>query len=81
MEHLMAMYPDNVTIYELGHSGEGREMYAMRISRGEEPSGDEPTVEKRAFVVTGAQHAREVRSFQLNCMLLTHRDRFTYFMP
>lgn len=65
MEHLAAMYPDNVTIYELGHSGEGREMYAMRISRGSQQDGDKPRIEKKAFVVTGAQHAREASPFRI----------------
>ncbi|EJD07834.1 uncharacterized protein FOMMEDRAFT_137991 [Fomitiporia mediterranea MF3/22] len=59
LEHLAALYPENVTIHELGHSAEGREMYAMRITGGNVLNEDGQTRVKRGFVISGAQHARE----------------------
>lgn len=50
------LYPDIVQLVNIGHSAEGREMVAMRISKGSGGS----LKQKAGFVVTGAQHAREV---------------------
>ncbi|TFY75188.1 hypothetical protein EWM64_g8825 [Hericium alpestre] len=67
---LAATYPDLVSVVSLGHSGEGREMYALEISAG--PSWNKGSHEQKwrvpegndveeplGFVITGAQHARE----------------------
>ena len=59
MEHLAALYPANVSISELGHSAEGREMYTMRISGGASVDRDGRAILKKGFVIFGAQHARE----------------------
>ena len=61
MEHLVALHPARVSLYELGHSAQGREMLAMRVSSGPRRKGlKQGSKEKRGFVITGAQHAREV---------------------
>ncbi|TFY70250.1 hypothetical protein EVG20_g2767 [Dentipellis fragilis] len=64
-------YPQQVTLVQLGHSGEGREMYAVEIqgvgelgsgsgsASGEEEGGGGGEKREMGFVVTGAQHARE----------------------
>lgn len=56
-------------VHKLGHSGQGREMVGLTISKGQTQekrqrmeNQPEPEV-KPAFVIIGAQHAREVRSF------------------
>ncbi|TFY63501.1 hypothetical protein EVJ58_g3211 [Rhodofomes roseus] len=51
---MAGMYPDLVQLVNIGHSAEGREMAAMRISK----PGTKTKV-KPGFVLTGAQHARE----------------------
>jgi hypothetical protein len=78
---LAAAYPQQVAIVPLGHSGEGREMFALEISSSAaavrpgasvvshdqklqvvlDGKGKESGVNPRCgFLVTGAQHAREV---------------------
>ncbi|KAJ6481437.1 peptidase M14 [Mycena vitilis] len=52
IEKLALVHPESVTVLELGHSGEGREMLGMKISA----PGKE---NKLGFVVLGPQHARE----------------------
>ncbi|KAF8879285.1 hypothetical protein BD779DRAFT_1612929 [Infundibulicybe gibba] len=65
MRELAAIHPDTVSITELGHSGQGREMRGMTISRPDEPDGKgarkerERSIPRLGFVITGAQHARE----------------------
>lgn len=68
MHDLASLHPDRIHIDDLGHSAEGREMYAMRLYRPEtelmkkkrkESTGQ---ADKPGFVIIGAQHAREVRS-------------------
>ncbi|KXN81964.1 Putative metallocarboxypeptidase ECM14 [Leucoagaricus sp. SymC.cos] len=61
MRELASLHPDLVTIHNLGHSAEGREMLAMTLST---PSSNStlrriPGVGKLGFVIVGAQHARE----------------------
>lgn len=81
---LAAAYPRQVSIVPLGHSGEGREMFALEItagastnSRSHDPNsqvvlnrkgkGKENAVNlRRGFLITGAQHAREVGPFALS---------------
>ena len=60
LEHIAALFPERVTLFELGHSAEGREMYAVRISSNADTvvRGGE---RRKGFVISGAQHAREVR--------------------
>lgn len=83
---LAAAYPEQVTIVPLGHSGEGREMFALEISASSESvaaagasqdrshdqnplvvfrgKGKERGTNPRCgFLVTGAQHAREVSCY------------------
>jgi len=65
---LVAFYPNTTQVHKLGHSGEGREMVGITISKGAEL---EKTMQKKknhprpytkpSFVIIGAQHAREVR--------------------
>jgi hypothetical protein len=86
---LAAAYPKQVTIVPLGHSGEGREMFALEISAlsesapgasgaqasagygshdqnpqvlfgGKGKEKERGTNPRCGFLVTGAQHAREV---------------------
>ena len=64
MNEMARSYPDLVELVNLGHTGEGREMVAMKLSKAA-PSlqGEGPypnSVRKTGFVITGAQHAREV---------------------
>ncbi|KAL4247356.1 Inactive metallocarboxypeptidase ECM14 [Abortiporus biennis] len=58
------LYPDLVNIVNIGHSAEGREMFALEISKdktfqmhGNNTGHD--LGKKVGFLVTGAQHARE----------------------
>ncbi|TBU48939.1 Zn-dependent exopeptidase [Dichomitus squalens] len=64
MEDLAITYPGIVQFDYIGHTGEGREMLAMRLSKptslnltGEDAHAS--NVRKMGFVITGAQHARE----------------------
>ncbi|PPR04132.1 hypothetical protein CVT26_001324 [Gymnopilus dilepis] len=73
LEQLVATYPNVTRLTNLGHSAEGREMFALTISSGEyknakkkkkkkekERKGRTPREsEKLGFVIVGAQHARE----------------------
>jgi hypothetical protein len=73
---LTALHPNTMQLHKLGHSGQGREMVSMTISKGPGAAqmGDkergmtrkqsEPYA-KPAFVIVGAQHAREVRFYVL----------------
>lgn len=69
MRELEELHPGLVKVNNIGHSGMGREMLSLTISKEgkaatrqgrkkEKPSNDGV---KLAFVITGAQHAREVR--------------------
>lgn len=65
---LAVQHPSTVSTIHLGHSGQGREMRGLKISSGptgvkktEYRKGVDPS-QKLGFVVTGAQHAREVRA-------------------
>jgi hypothetical protein len=73
---LAAAYPQQVAIVPLGHSGEGREMFALEISSAAAAAGASGVSHDQksqvvldgkgganprcGFLVTGAQHAREV---------------------
>lgn len=60
------------SLVELGHSAEGREMYGLKIVSAD--TGLKKT-EKKAFVISGAQHAREVNGFGsifLSCCPTSH---------
>ena len=85
MAQLTKEYPDYVSLVNLGHSAQGREMLGLRISKPESTPrppkkknvADDDDLEsmrsrrkerereegegKMGFVITGAQHAREVR--------------------
>ena len=67
MEDLATAHPSLVQLVPLGHSGEGREMVGLKISKDASPSpflqsqsGRSSSTKKLGFVITGAQHAREV---------------------
>ncbi|KAJ7069098.1 peptidase M14 [Mycena amicta] len=49
---LVELHPESVSLLELGHTAEGREMLGLRVSK---PSN----ATKLGFVVMGPQHARE----------------------
>ena len=80
LEQLVTTYPNVTRLTNLGHSAEGREMFALTISSGEyknakkkkkkkekERKGRTPREsEKLGFVIVGAQHAREVSGFKDN---------------
>ncbi|KAI8970884.1 hypothetical protein BD414DRAFT_501498 [Trametes punicea] len=62
MQEMASTYPDLVELINLGHSSEGREMLALRISKGDSQfsKSDGLSMSKKVgFVITGAQHARE----------------------
>lgn len=80
MDHLAALYPEHVSLYELGHSAEGREMLAMHIHEGYSEVENIDTKRKtrtpngkKGFVIMGAQHAREV------CFVVVLHSLLTYF--
>lgn len=80
MDHLAALYPEHVSLYELGHSAEGREMLAMHIHGGYSEGENVDTKRKtgtpngkKGFVIMGAQHAREV------CSVVDLSSLLTYF--
>ena len=52
---LLDLYPDNVKLVPIGHTAENREIYAIEIFKDERARTKKP-----GFVITGAQHAREV---------------------
>ncbi|KAJ7018692.1 peptidase M14 [Mycena alexandri] len=52
MTDLARLHPDSVSILQLGHSGEEREMLGMKISTPNKTA-------KLGFIVLGPQHARE----------------------
>ena len=56
MHDIANLHPDIVNLVPLGHSGEAREMYAMSISR----KSENTPRRKLGFLISGAQHAREV---------------------
>ncbi|KAI0646349.1 hypothetical protein C8Q79DRAFT_962203 [Trametes meyenii] len=51
--------PDLVQLVNLGHTAQGREMFAMQLSRPADELKRTSVVKKTGFVITGAQHARE----------------------
>jgi hypothetical protein len=69
-----------VKVLRVGISGEGRDVLAVQISRGEDGQGRERGVGKRGggkmgFVITGAQHAREVSTTGYPPYALSHPPR------
>lgn len=70
IHELARLYPETASVFELGHSAEGREMWGLKISR--QSSANESATPKLGFVITGAQHAREVRSFLSFCAALSN---------
>lgn len=64
MHEMARLYPDLITVTGIGHSAEGREMYALEISADKKARGrgSSQAKSKPGFVVTGAQHSREVCS-------------------
>lgn len=68
MYELADVYPNLTRVVPLGHSGEGREMLGLEISRGysAEDAFAKPGLDpsrRLGFVIMGAQHAREVGRF------------------
>ncbi|CAL1710857.1 unnamed protein product [Somion occarium] len=79
VQDLRAEYPALVDIVSIGHSAEGREMFAVEIStdnktqkiNGGSRSNHSESAKKLGFVLTGAQHAREWIATS-TAMYLTH---------
>lgn len=66
VDELVELHPNLVTRTNIGHSSEGREMYALTISRPKANGTNTSGYARRVgFVLTGAQHAREVSSLVL----------------
>ncbi|KAJ7343834.1 hypothetical protein DFH08DRAFT_871334 [Mycena albidolilacea] len=59
IQELARLHPESVTIEQLGHTAEGREMLGMKISKSASASGMTSAAPKLGFVVLGPQHARE----------------------
>lgn len=63
VEDLISEYPNNVNLVSIGHSAQGREMFALEITKDkaqELRNNHTESARKSGFVLTGAQHAREV---------------------
>ena len=60
VDRLSELHPELVTLTNIGHSSEGREMLALTISRRKLDGANAKYAKKAGFVLTGAQHAREV---------------------
>lgn len=74
LRQLLELHPNTTRLTNLGHTGQGREMMALTISTTElQGETQRMTAKKKkkgkknrnklGFVIVGAQHAREVRSF------------------
>lgn len=59
VKELIDLYPDQARLVPIGHSSEHREMFALEIT-----ANQTSFKKKTGFIITGAQHAREV------CILL-----------
>ncbi|KAI0070746.1 hypothetical protein K474DRAFT_1631397 [Panus rudis PR-1116 ss-1] len=63
IQELYRQYPDLVTPVNIGHSAEGREMYALQITKSKQVkrqhASQHDNARKIGFVLMGAQHARE----------------------
>ncbi|THH32186.1 hypothetical protein EUX98_g1981 [Antrodiella citrinella] len=70
VDELLELYPDLVTRTDIGHSSEGREMFALTISK-PKVTDTSDNAKKTGFVLTGAQHAREWIATS-TAMYLTH---------
>lgn len=92
IQEVAELNPNLVQLHRIGHSAEGREMIAITLSA---PSTNPterglPGPGKLGFVIVGAQHAREVRtffiylihsSFDTGFSGLQQRRQFTSCMP
>ncbi|KAJ7812482.1 hypothetical protein B0H14DRAFT_3150306 [Mycena olivaceomarginata] len=61
IQELARLYSESVTIVQLGHTAEGREMLGTKISTSALVPGMKSAAPKLGFVVLGPQHAREWR--------------------
>ncbi|KAI0635215.1 hypothetical protein C8Q77DRAFT_1053878 [Trametes polyzona] len=62
LQSMADAHPHMVALTNLGHTAEGREMLALRISKSDDElrsRGRDSISKKVGFVITGAQHARE----------------------
>jgi len=72
VDELLELHPDLVTRTDIGHTSEGREMFALTISRAKVNAAKAADhAKKTGFVLTGAQHAREWIATS-TVMYLTH---------
>lgn len=80
INRLAVLHPNTTRIHRLGHSGQGRELIAMTISKVAEESQRKTrklrktktklsAEEKLGFVIMGAQHAREVRFLPVHTVM------------
>ena len=61
VRELLDIYPDQVELVPIGHSAQHREMFALQITQDKSLRHRDVTGRKKhGFVITGAQHAREV---------------------
>lgn len=74
MSQLAQKYPALVQVVQVGISGEGRPLLGVQIGssvlEGKRSKEKNKAKEKMGFVLTGAQHAREVRSHQVPVVFL-----------
>ena len=62
VREILDLYPDQVEVVQIGHSAQHREMFALEITKSKALRKRElGSKKKNGFVITGAQHAREVR--------------------
>ncbi len=81
MQDLASVHPDIVQLQYIGHSAEGREMIAMKLSKPSPNTTNEDgyasSTKKAGFVIVGAQHSREVCAASWNSSLVV-QPRLTY---
>lgn len=71
MTELSSLFPDLVDLVHIGRSAEQRDMFALEISKEKPELSRRDLKRKKAIVIMGSQHAREVCTpFTLICATL-----------
>ena len=65
LSKLTTSYPGLVSREVVGWSAQGREIFALKIANSTERDDEDERKEKGVLVLSGAQHAREVRNILL----------------